>query len=304
MKYRPRLLDDVLGNDSVIESLKSIFQRDTKDIPHAFLFTGPSGCGKTTLGRIVASQMGCEEGKGLYEYDAATVRGIDTIRSIREASRYTSFHGGSKVYILDEVHQVTGDGQEALLKLLEQPPDHVYLILCTTEPSELKETLRSRCSTYQVQSLQRAKLVKLITEVAKKENIEISSDLVKEIAHCSGGSPRTALVFLDQIADIEDTTMAYNLIHEGVVDDVLVNELCRLLLENRAGKWKDVGKLLTGQNKDVDKIRRGVAGYLSAILLSKENDRIGEILECFMEPLLHSGKAGLIYACYMACKVK
>lgn len=301
-KYRPKSLDEFLGNDSVVESLRSLLQRK-EGMPHAFLFTGPAGCGKTTLGRIVAKELGCEEGTGLYEYDAATTRGIDTIRQIREASRYTSFFGGNKIYLLDEVHQVTSDGQEALLKILEHPPEHIYFILCTTEPGELKDTLRQRCTSYQVNPLQRAKLTKLLTTVIGAEGVEVSPEIIKDIAHNSGGSPRNALVMLDQIMDMSEGVDVKDILKDGGSVDVQVNEICRLLLETRKGRWKDVALLLTKYNKDVEKLRRGIAGYLMAVLLSKEDDRVGEILECFLTSYMYIGKAGLVHSCYLACKI-
>lgn len=145
IEHRPSNLSEIFGNKAIVESLTSIFERKS-DYPHAFLFHGPTGCGKTTLARIVAKMLKCDKPE---EYNMANLRGIDAVRTLVEECVYLPLTGHNRVYILDEIHRQTKDAQNALLKLLEDPPEHVYFILGTTDPEQLIATLRGRCHTYQ-----------------------------------------------------------------------------------------------------------------------------------------------------------
>lgn len=134
--YRPESLDEIVGNEAAIESLRSVLSRE-KDIPHSYFLTGLPGGAKTTTARIIKIILGIERGD-YYEYNTANTRGIDTIRDISSGCEMMPMFGSRKMYMMDECHQLTGPAMEAMLKLLEEPPPHVYFAMCTSEPEKIK----------------------------------------------------------------------------------------------------------------------------------------------------------------------
>lgn len=301
IQYRPDNLDDFAGNDSIKTSLRSLMDRDDK--PHAFLFTGPSGSGKTTLGRIIAKMLHCES-EDLKEYNAANTRGIDTIRDITENVHYSALMGKVKVYILDEFHAVTGPAMQAILKVLEDCPKHVFFVLCTTEPDKLLVTVRNRCTSYQVSLLTDSQMKKLLEWVLSKEGItDFSSKVLKEIIRVSEGCPRQALVVLDSVIDVLDEKEALAAVSVVTVGEAEVIEICRAITSKQS--WKSI----KGKVKDVlsktepEKLRYAILGYCNSIMLNSDsNDRISEIIDIFSENTYASGKAGITNMLYLACK--
>jgi len=206
-KYRPKTFDDFIGNEDVVDALKTILKRPRENIQHAFLFTGPSGCGKTTLGRIVASMLGCDIDKGYFggfdEKNSADYRGIDAIRDILKDLNPGFFSEPCKVFLLDECHQMTTDAQSALLKALEEPPSNVYFILCTTEPQKLLQTVKSRCVIFDLQPVETKEIIHLLRVVHRKEWKKVPPEVLECIALKSMGSCRDAIQILDMIIDLE-----------------------------------------------------------------------------------------------------
>ncbi|KKL10376.1 hypothetical protein LCGC14_2556470, partial [marine sediment metagenome] len=215
--HRPSDFSTFVGNESTIQSLKSVLDREKGHVK-VFLLQGPSGCGKTTLARIIRNYLGCSE-HDFFEYNMANTRGIDTIRGLVGNAKYAPLKGGVRIYLLDECHKLTTDAQNALLKILEDTPDHVRFILCTTEPEKLINTIKTRCSTFQVSSLQRAKIITLLKGVCEKEEAEFPDKHYKEIARVCDGSPRKALSILDQIMDIPDDDKAFDAILSATVSE-------------------------------------------------------------------------------------
>ena len=189
-KYRPSSFDAVRGQDHVTAALMGAISKN--QVPHALLFAGPRGTGKTSVARIFAREIGTKD-IDIYEIDAASNRGIDDVRALREAALTLPYESERKVYIIDEVHMLTKEAFNALLKTLEEPPRHVVFILATTEVDALLDTITSRCQVYRFNAPTRAMLRDVILDVAKKESFTLTPDGADLIAIAADGSFRDAL---------------------------------------------------------------------------------------------------------------
>jgi DNA polymerase-3 subunit gamma/tau len=195
-KYRPKSFNEVLGQDHIVDVLASSI--DTNKISHAYLFVGSRGTGKTSVARIFADQMGVKE-NDLYEIDAASNRGIDDIRALRDGVRVLPFDSKYKIYIIDEVHMLSKDAWGALLKTLEEPPRHVIFILATTELHKVPETIISRCQVFTFKKATDSILKNMILEVTKKEGFELDNSSAELLAILGDGSYRDALGTLQKV---------------------------------------------------------------------------------------------------------
>jgi len=296
LKYRPQTLDEIIGNEATVASLRSIIGRESGEA-RSFLFTGPSRCGKTTLARIIGNELNCSK-RDFMEYNSANVRGIDTIREIGDDCKYAPMEGKVKIYLLDEIHRATVDAQNALLKLLEDTPEHVRFILCTTDPEKLIPTVRKRCTTYLMLPLKRNQIMRLLKCVCKEEEVDVpDSILMKIITYCDG-APGEALVMLDQVIDLKDEEIALQVIINASVDEKTVLELCQLLLTGT--KWKSVSEIIKTLDEEPEKVRLAINGYMSKVLLSSGGEKAAKIMELFKDPFYTGGKPSLILACYWA----
>ena len=194
--YRPSKWSEVIGQDQVVDPLKDSISN--KRIAHAFLFSGSRGTGKTSVARIFAKALGSKD-EDIYEIDAASNRGIDDIRSLREHVSVLPFSSDYKIYIIDEVHMLSKDAWNALLKTLEEPPKHVIFILATTELDKVPDTIVSRCQTFFFKKPNREIIRKMIVDVAKKEGYELDSGADDLIALLGDGSFRDALGVLQKV---------------------------------------------------------------------------------------------------------
>ena len=301
-KYRPPNFDTFIGNDSVVSSLISILTRKEGQ-PRTFLFQGPSGCGKTTIARIMKSYLTCSD-EDFHEFNTANTRGIDTIREIKSTSEYKPWLGKVKIYLLDEVHKLTNDAQNAVLKLLEDTPEHVRFILCTTDPEKLLKTIRTRCTTFQLSALPKRSIVKLLRDICKNEQVTIDQGFEKvleEIARVSEGLPRKALVLLDQVIDLNNED-ALKAIEKVTLNESTTLELCQLLIESVPNKWERVAVILKGLDTEPETVRYSILGYLASVLLNKGDVRVAQMISIFSESFMYSGRAGLIAACFLACR--
>ncbi len=186
-KYRPKSFKEVLGQEHVVKTLEGAISLGR--VAHAYLFTGSRGTGKTTVARILAKAIGTTEAD-LYEIDAASNRGIDDVRALRDGVATVPFESRYKVYIIDEVHMLTKEAFNALLKTLEEPPAHVVFILATTEPEKLPETIISRCETHTFKKPSQKILKESAERVAKKEGFSIEPAAAELIALLADGSYR------------------------------------------------------------------------------------------------------------------
>lgn len=189
-KYRPQSFKEILDQDHIVTVLEGAIKKET--IPHALLFSGTRGTGKTTMARVFAKAIGTSD-IDMYEIDAASNRGIDDIRELKEAVHTLPYESKQKVYIIDEVHMLTKEAFNALLKTLEEPPAHVIFILATTEEEKLLDTILSRCQVFRFNSPSRTVLAKAVTAIAKKEGFKLNPDAADLIAIAADGSFRDAL---------------------------------------------------------------------------------------------------------------
>jgi len=217
-KYRPQKFSDVIGQEHVTKTLKNAI--DQERIAHGYIFSGHRGIGKTTVARILAMSLNCRSAAkpvpepcgicescteiragnavDVIEIDAATNRGIDEIRELREAARYLPARDRYKIYILDEAHQITDAAFNALLKTLEEPPSHVVFMLATTQPEDIPQTIRSRCQHFSFRAVKFTDILGQLRELTRKENIPADEDALALLAEAGDGSIRDALSILDQ----------------------------------------------------------------------------------------------------------
>lgn len=283
--YRPESLDEFIGNSKTARNLRTIL--NNKNRPHVFLFQGPSGCGKTTLARITAKELGCAH-HDLVEINASNNRGIETAREIVMNIRFLPTVGETRVYILDEAHQTTKDFQNAMLKILEEPPSHVYFMLCTTEPEKLLKTVRTRCATFAVGFLDEKRLTKILWRTAKKAKLSVEN--ISTIVEVSGGCPREALIMLEMFSEGGEPEPSRH--RKQVID------LCRAIWQGE--KWIKLADILKDLEDEPERVRMAVLGYCNTILLSKDYPRAALIMEHFNAPLYNTGKPGLTLMVYNA----
>jgi len=283
-KYRPKTFKEVIGQDSVVASLEAII---AKKGAKTFLFDGPSGTGKTTLARICATAVGCRP-NDTQEIDAATFTGVDDMRSIAGGLIYKPIGGDVKALIIDECHMLSKAAWNSLLKILEEPPSHVYWFLCTTEPQRVPDTIRTRCARYQLKNVPEKLLVDLLGWVADEEQIlpgKSGDAIIGLCAHEAAGSPRQALSNLALCSAARDRGEASDLLSSAVESTEAI-ELAKALLAGTT--WDKARAILEGlKGSNAESIRQTVRAYISAVALgSKEAQahRCMAILDAFSQP--------------------
>src|SRR5438067_31327 len=217
-KYRPQKFSEVIGQEHVTRTLKNAIEQER--IAHGYIFSGHRGIGKTTVARILAMALNCRSSEkpvsepcgvcdscieiragnavDVIEIDAATNRGIDEIRELREAARYRPARDRFKIYILDEAHQITDAAFNALLKTLEEPPPHIIFMMATTQPEDIPQTIRSRCQHFSFHAVKFDDIVGQLRAIAAKEKIAADDDALAVLAEAGDGSMRDALSIMDQ----------------------------------------------------------------------------------------------------------
>lgn len=276
-KYRPSSFDELVGNEATIKAVR----KELENGSHVFLMTGPAGTGKTTLARIIAREVGADD-LGIHEINSAENRGIDTAREIMEQMRYLPSTGKANVWILDEIHQQTNASQNALLKPLEDTPEHCYFFLCTTDPQKLIKPLVSRCSVVTMQPLSDSEMAFLLKRTAKAEGRKITKEVGEKIIDIAQGGSRKALKTLSKVLYLDDIEEQLEVLNkETVSDDTDTKELCQACMRNTS-----LNNLFSILKKidlsEPERVRQAVMGYMNAVILNgKISSEIVATLQAF-----------------------
>ena len=265
-KYRPQTFDEVVGQEHIARTLKNAIEM--KRMAHAYLFSGPRGVGKTTTARILAKALNCQigptsspcnqctacteitDGRALdvIEIDGASNRGIDEVRELRENVKFTPSSLRYKIYIIDEVHMLTDPAFNALLKTLEEPPEHIVFMFATTEPHRIPLTIKSRCQRFNFKLIPRVQIIERLKHICQKENIKIDQDSLMLIARSGEGSMRDAESIMDQVVsytgkEVKKEEVIFIL---GILPMELLNRATDMIIESRP---KDILNLLDEINE-------------------------------------------------------
>ncbi len=301
-KWRPSTFDEVIGQEAVIQTLKNSIEEGR--IHHSLIFSGLRGTGKTSTARIYAKALNCKNGPtvspclecdackdiaegrdiDVMEIDAASNKGVDDIRNLKEIVQYPPVRDRYRVFIIDEVHMLSTHAFNALLKTIEEPPDYVVFILATTEPHKIPATIRSRCQIFEFKKIPPVKIVEHLKSICEKEKIEIEDNALKLIVDASEGSMRDAQSLLDQIISFtggkikeEDVSVVL-----GVPDSTVFFEIFKAILDSNGSKIVEILDKLEERNTDFVKFVLRLGEFFNSLLhavVSKDNDFLPDYLK-------------------------
>jgi len=307
-KYRPDDFENIISQHHITTTLKNAVKLGR--ISHAYLFCGPRGTGKTTTARVLAKALNCEKGPtpepcgectvckeiarcsspDVFEIDAASNRGIDDIRELRENVRYAPVGGRYKIYIIDEVHRLTKEAFDALLKTLEEPPSHVIFIFATTEPQALPPTILSRTQRYDFKRIPVTALAEAINSIAQKEALTIDPDAALMIAKKADGSLRDAISLLDQLSSFSDSRIDVAGAAEilGIVKTEFLSEIAGALIAHDTSKALSLFGDFIKSGGDSQELAEALTGYIRTLLLIKNGVEDAAILELEKNEVEHA----------------
>ena len=295
-KYRPQTFEDVVGQEAVVRTLSNAIGTDA--VRQAYLFAGPRGTGKTSMARILAKCLNCAQGPtttpdgtchacrtiaagtslDVIEMDAASQRGIDDIREIRDRVVLQPVEGRYKVYILDEAHQLTDAAWNALLKLIEEPPPHLVFVFCTTDLSKVLPTVRSRCQTFVFQRPRLQDLVKVLRQIADAEGIDAPDQALALVARSGRGAYRDAVSTLDQLASATGNQVTVQAVLEllGTVEEEALFRLCDLVIDRDTAGALTYLEELAERGHDLGRLVLDLIEHLRQIMLAQH---LGDVPE-------------------------
>jgi DNA polymerase-3 subunit gamma/tau len=290
-KYRPKNFKDVIGQEHVVQTLTNAISSGL--ISHAYLFCGPRGSGKTTIARLLAKALNCQgrkegqfepcnkcdscteinEGRSidLIEIDAASNRGIDDMRELRDGIKFAPTKSKYKVFIIDESHQLTKEAANALLKTLEEPPAHAIFVLATTEIHKMISTIISRCQRFDFRKLTLLEIIKRLEIIAEKEGIKIEKTALELIAVNSEGSIRDAESLFDQAISFQGKDIKTEEIKSllGLVEINLVVKLCDMISQKKTADAINFLNELADKGSDLQEFVKALVNYLRQMLILK-----------------------------------
>jgi DNA polymerase III subunit gamma/tau len=295
-KYRPQSFAEVVGQEAVVRTLTNAITTDA--VRQAYLFAGPRGTGKTSMARILAKCLNCAQGPtttpdgtchacraiaagtslDVIEMDAASQRGIDDIREIRDRVVLQPVEGRYKVYILDEAHQLTDAAWNALLKLIEEPPPHLVFVFCTTDLSKVLPTVRSRCQTFVFQRPRLQDLVRKLRLIADAEGIEVSDQALALVARGARGAYRDAESTLDQLASATGSNVTVQAVLEllGTVEEEALFRLCDLVIDRDTAGALTYIEELSERGHDLGRLVLDLIEHLRQLMLAQH---LGDVPE-------------------------
>ncbi|NLO83188.1 MAG: DNA polymerase III subunit gamma/tau [Clostridiales bacterium] len=288
-QWRPEIFDDVIGQDAIVRILKN--QIENNRIGHAYLFCGSRGTGKTSTAKVFAKAVNCltpvngnpclacdvcqklslDNNMDIIEIDAASNNGVDEIRDLRDKVKYPPVIGRYRVYIIDEVHMLSTGAFNALLKTLEEPPQHIIFILATTEPHRLPATILSRCQRYNFKRIPNKPIVERLETVARQSGVQIESDALNTIARWAEGSMRDALSLMDQCIGFCDNYVTNDdvLAILGTADQEFVFNVVQKIIEGNSSELFGMVETLIDDGRDVAVFVRDLIQHLRNLLVVK-----------------------------------
>ena len=300
-KYRPQKFSDVIGQDHVTRTLKNALEQER--LAHGYIFSGHRGIGKTTIARILAMALNCRSSEkpvtepcgacesctevragnsvDVIEIDAATNRGIDEIRELREGARYRPARDRYKIYILDEAHQITDAAFNALLKTLEEPPSHIVFMMATTQPEDIPQTIRSRCQHFSFHAVKFEQILGQLRDLAGREGIAADEDALALLAEAGDGSVRDALSILDQAIASSEGRLTSDTVRQlvGAAPSGTVEQVMRAVAESDTrGVLQLVDRLMNEGHSPVH-FAREVVRFLRNSLFAKVAGADSELLQ-------------------------